>query len=93
MTSFIINVSKCVLLKSMILHSLPEITLVHDSDNILVLRNLIRTCRSDEYLRLLSQRKKKKEETSHMKEGNKASKAAISSKEKSDVKTRREKEK
>ena len=67
---------------------------MHDSDNMLVLRNLIRTCRSDEYLRLLSQRKKrKKEETSHMKEGNKASKAAISLKEKSEVKTRREKEK
>ena len=66
---------------------------MHNGDDTLVQRNLIRTCQSDEYLRLLSQRKKKKEETSHMKEGNKASKAAISSKEKSDVKTRREKEK
>src|SRR2546421_4339075 len=59
-TSFTIDVSRCVLLKSKIPHSLPEITLMHDSDNMLIRRNLIRTCRSEKYLQLLSQKKKKK---------------------------------
>ena len=59
-TSFTIDVSRCVLLKSKILHSLLEITLMHNSDNMLVQRNLIRTCRSEKYLQLLSQKKKEK---------------------------------
>ena len=32
---------------------------MHDGDNMLVQRNLIRTCQSEKYLQLLSQKKKK----------------------------------
>ena len=37
-----------------------KITLMHNGDDTMVRRNLIRTCQSEKYLQLLSQKKKKK---------------------------------